>query len=111
MNMILKHFNLHNSESITNQMGAAQKQYSCPCKLTCGSSNNGWMPLESLSISQRRIEPLPAPDAARSLLLHTATEPTQECADKHKFSGLRMDFPAVMVPKDSISLEIWIIMI
>lgn len=45
------------------------------------------MPLDSLSIPQRRTEPLPAPEAARSLLLHTETEPTQECTDEHKFSG------------------------
>lgn len=38
------------------------------------------MPLESFSISQRRTEPFPAPEATRSLLLHTATEVTQERA-------------------------------
>lgn len=47
---------------------------------TRGSSNKGRMPLDSLSISQRRTDPFPAPEAARSLLLHTAIELTQERA-------------------------------
>lgn len=38
------------------------------------------MPLDSFSIAQRRNEPFPAPEAARSLPLHTATEFTQERA-------------------------------
>lgn len=49
-------------------------------KLTRESSNKGRMPLDSFSIAQRRTKPFPAPEAARSLLLHTATELTQERA-------------------------------
>lgn len=47
---------------------------------TRGSSNKGRMPLDSFSIAQRRTDPFPAPEAARSLLLHTAIELTQERA-------------------------------
>lgn len=41
------------------------------------------MPLFSILIAHNRTHPFPAPDAARSLFLHTATEPTQDCAVEH----------------------------
>ena len=40
------------------------------------------MSLLSLPIDHKRTEPLPAPDAARSLLLHRATELTHEYTDE-----------------------------
>lgn len=40
------------------------------------------MSLVSLSMAHRRTEPLPAPEAARSLPPHTVTELTQEYADE-----------------------------
>lgn len=42
------------------------------------------MPFGALSTAHKRTEPLPAPDAARSLPLHTVTELTQEHADKQQ---------------------------
>lgn len=48
--------------------------------LTSGRLNKGRMSLVSLPIAHNRTEPLAAPDAARSLLLHTVTELTQEYA-------------------------------
>ena len=38
------------------------------------------MPLLSLLIAHNWTHPFPAPDAARSLFLHTVTELTQDCA-------------------------------
>lgn len=49
--------------------------------LTTGSSNNGRMPFDSFSIVHNRTDPLPAPDAARSLFLQTVSALTQESAD------------------------------
>lgn len=38
--------------------------------------------MDSLPIAHKRTKPLPAPDAARSLLLQTLIEPTQEYTDE-----------------------------
>lgn len=62
--------------------------------LTNGISNKGQIPLDSPSTFQRRIRPLPAPEAARSLLLQAATELTQESADEETLSGFKATFPA-----------------
>lgn len=53
------------------------------------------MPLDSLSIAQRRTKPLPAPEAATSLLLHTEIELTHEHADEQQwFAGIWEPFSA-----------------
>lgn len=42
----------------------------------------GLMSFSPLSIAHNRTQPLPAPDAARSLPLHTVSELTQEYVDE-----------------------------
>lgn len=48
--------------------------------ITSGRSNNERMPLDWSLTSQSLTKPFPAPDAAKSLFLHTSTELTHERA-------------------------------
>lgn len=52
--------------------------------LTTGRLYKGRMPTGTLSIAHKWTEPSPAPEAIRSLPLHTATELTQEDAGEQQ---------------------------